>query len=350
MKPRRVVKATRRAGCRRRGIANRSVFVATVGIVVLSLSAPAVAVTPSIAGAATPTVTVAPLPVANTFPIPAPNIVRFSDNWHACRDGCSRLHKGNDVFAAEGAPEIAVESGVVAAINNTDSGNGGLYIWLRGDSGNAYFYAHNSANLVTLGQRVGRGQMIGLVGHTGNATEGASHIHFQINRCGQLDSSEPCTVDPYTLLTSWPQELTDGGADSIGLYTPADASFHLRSESGSALAPVKFGGPGDLPITGDWDGDGRDTIGVYRPSNATFYLSDGRGKTTAIPFGLVPSDALPLAGDWDGDGRDSVALYRRADATFYFRDLQGRITPSVGIGRPGEDLRPLTGDWDGDRR
>ena len=39
-------------------------------------------------------------PDTNTFPIAAPAEVSFTDDWHACRgSGCSRRHKGNDLFA-----------------------------------------------------------------------------------------------------------------------------------------------------------------------------------------------------------------------------------------------------------
>jgi len=175
------------------------------------------------------------VPGGNTFPVPAPYEVSFSDSWHACRDGCSRQHKGNDLMTAEGTPIVAVESGVVAKVDGTDDGNGGLSVWLLGDSGVAYYYAHNSANLVVLGQRVARGQQIARVGHTGNARTTPPHIHFQINRCGELSSDEPCTIDPNQPLHSWPQEQIDGGADALGLYNPADAKLRLRTEAGSAL-------------------------------------------------------------------------------------------------------------------
>jgi putative chitinase len=335
-------------------VARRSTAVAVLGLAILAHGMPAQAVGASTRVAvARPAASsdLAPTPAGNTFPIPAPYQVRFSDDWHACRDGCTRQHKGNDLFAAEGTPAIAVESGVIASLSNSDTGNGGLSIWLRGDSGNAYFYAHNSANLVTEGQRVGRGQFIALVGHTGNATADAPHIHFQVNRCGRLDSSEPCTENPYEMLRSWPQELIDGGADAVGWYDPRSSAFYLRAEGGSMLPPTRLGQPGDVPFTGDWDGDGRDNLGLYRPSNATFTLLDAQGRPMPpIAFGIAGTDALPVAGDWNGDGRDSIGVYRRADATFYFRDDRGRVIPAISVAAPGSDLRPLAGDWDGDRR
>src|SRR5690606_34527049 len=84
----------------------------------------------------------------NAFPVPAPFDVSYADGWHDCRDRCSRRHKGTDVMADEGTPLVAVESGVIAKVDDTDDGRGGLNLWLRGDSGVAYYYAHNAENLV----------------------------------------------------------------------------------------------------------------------------------------------------------------------------------------------------------
>jgi hypothetical protein len=293
------------------------------------------------------------VPGGNTFPVPAPHEVSFSDSWHACRDGCSRQHKGNDLMAAEGTPVVAVESGVIAKVDGTDDGNGGLSVWLLGDSGVAYYYAHNSANLVVVEQRVARGQQIARVGHTGNARTTPSHIHFQINRCGELSSAEPCTVDPYRPLRSWPQELTDGGADALGLYTPAHATLRLRTEGGSRLPTSSLGERrgDDVPVAGDWNGDGRDTVGAYRPGDATFHLVDDAGEPVPA-FGYGAVGDLPVAGDWNGDGRDSVGVYRPSEAAFFLRDDAGRTLPTFRFGPPAlaDAVLPVAGDWDGDGR
>ncbi len=312
------------------------------------------------AGAAPPDPEPAPklavVPPINAFPVPAPYEASFSDDWHACRDGCRRQHKGNDIFAAEGSPIVAVEPGVIAKVDGTDDSNGGLSIWLLGDSGVAYWYAHNSANYVTAGQRVGRGQLIGRVGHTGNARTTPSHIHFQINRCGELSSSEPCTVDPFGLISRWTPGQVGGGADAVGLYRRSRASTELRIEGGSALPAFRYGQAPEgstLPVAGDWNGDGTDTVGIYRRLDATFWLRDEAGKASAsVTFGTPgDTDVVAVAGDWNGDGRDSVGLYRRTDATFVVRDEAGRTLPGVQFGWPGsDDVLPVVGDWDGDGR
>jgi Peptidase family M23/Chitinase class I len=300
----------------------------------------------------------APTPVApppdNTFPVPVPYEVSFTDSWHACRDGCARQHKGNDLMAAEGTPAVAVETGIIAKVDNTDDGLGGLTLWLRGDSGVAYYYAHNAQNLVTEGQRVGRGQMIARVGHTGNARTTPPHIHFQINLCGQLNSAEPCTVDPYPYLQTWSQGLVDGGADGVGWYQGSTGAFGQRNEAGSPLPSFAFGtagAPDVLPLAGDWDGDGRDSVGVYQRADATFHLRDDEGVALApLSFGEAGrTDVWPVAGDFDGDGRDTVGLYRQADATFVVLVDLGVESPPLALGTPGRaDTLPVVGDWDGD--
>jgi hypothetical protein len=323
-------------------------------LVLFGLAGPAGAQTPPPAPAPAPAGAGHAPPATNTFPIPAPYQVNFTDSWHACRDGCSRKHKGNDLLTQGGNPEVAVESGVIAKVQNEDRGLGGLTIWLRGDSGVAYYYAHNSANLVTVGQRVTKGQIIGKVGDTGNAKGGPTHIHFQINVCGKLTSDEPCTVDPYPFLTSWPQDMVDGGGDGVAWYSRATAGWGLRNDVGADLSPMKFGpagAPDVLPVAGDWDGDGQDSVGLYRRSTATFMLRDDEGHDMApIQFGTPGrTDVWPIAGDFDGDGRDTVGLYQQIDATFSILVDNGVRSAPLALGTAFRaDALPVVGDWDGD--
>jgi hypothetical protein len=294
-------------------------------------------------------------PADNVFPIPVPYAVTYSDSWHACRDGCSRQHKGNDLMADEGVPVVAVESGVIIRANPTDQGLGGITLWLKGDSGVAYYYAHNVQNLVAEGQRVARGEVIARVGRTGNAQATAPHVHFQMNLCGETSSAEPCTVNPYSYLQTWAQAQVGGGADGVGWYEPATGAFGQRNESGSPLSAFPFGTPGadQVPVAGDWDGDGRDSVGVYSRTDGVFALRDDEGVALPpLPFGQPGRpDVWPIAGDFDGDGRDTVGLYRQAEAAFVVLVDLGVESAPVPLGTPGRaDALPVVGDWDGDGR
>jgi len=294
-------------------------------------------------------------PADNVFPIPLPYDVTYSDSWHACRDGCARQHKGNDLMADEGVPVVAVESGVIVRANHTDRGLGGITLWLKGDSGVAYYYAHNVQNLVAVGQRVGRGEMIARVGRTGNARTTPPHVHFQINLCGETSSDEPCTADPYPYLQTWAQAQVGGGVDGVGWYEPATGAFGQRNESGSPLSAFAFGTPGadQVPVAGDWDGDGRDSVGLYSRTDGLFALRDDEGGALPpLPFGQAGRpDVWPIAGDFDGDGRDTVGLYQQAEAAFVVLVDLGVESAPVVLGTPGRaDALPIVGDWDGDGR
>jgi len=93
--------------------------------------------------------------------------------------GGSRLILPTDLVAAEGTPLVAVESGSVWSIGYHWAGGNGLYI--KGDSGDIYYYAHMQgyASGMSAGTRLGVGQVVGYVGHTGAASVSHLHIGFQ---------------------------------------------------------------------------------------------------------------------------------------------------------------------------
>lgn len=144
------------------------------------------------------------------------------------------------------------------------------------------------------------------------------------------------------------------GQGTAGFYRPSTSTFYLHGQLGPfgkpSIPPFVFGQPGDIPIVGDWDGDGVDTVGVYRPAVATFYLrnSNTSGPADIIaPFGSTGD--MPLAGDWDANGVDTIGVYRPSTSTFYLRNSNSPgppdITPFV-FGLSGDI--PLAGDWNGD--
>jgi hypothetical protein len=127
------------------------------------------------------------------------------------------------------------------------------------------------------------------------------------------------------------------------------------------LGSVSFGQAGDLPVAGDWDGDGKDDVGVFRPDinqgafllrvpevfqactvcpPQTFFV------TQTIPFGVAGH--LPVAGDWDGDGRDDIGTYDPLTTNAFLSVDLIKATFVFQLGQPGD--RPLAGDWLGSGR
>jgi murein DD-endopeptidase MepM/ murein hydrolase activator NlpD len=90
--------------------------------------------------------------------------------------GDTRMHTGIDFGASEGTPIHAAADGVVVSAG-PQGGYGNATIIDHGNS-LATLYAHQSRMVVTAGQSVKRGQVIGYVGHTGYAT--GPHLHFEV--------------------------------------------------------------------------------------------------------------------------------------------------------------------------
>jgi murein DD-endopeptidase MepM/ murein hydrolase activator NlpD len=99
--------------------------------------------------------------------------------WGDQRDGGKRSHEGIDIFAPKLTPAVAAADGYITGVR--EGGIGGKVVWLRPE-GKPYtlYYAHLDQQLVQEGQRVKKGDVIGLVGNTGNARTTPAHLHFGI--------------------------------------------------------------------------------------------------------------------------------------------------------------------------
>jgi peptidoglycan LD-endopeptidase LytH len=114
------------------------------------------------------------------------------DTWGAARSG-GRSHQGTDVMAPYGAQVYAYTAGVVS--RESTSSAGGLQLYLQGDNGVEYFYAHLSRYAVPAGTRVRAGQLVAFNGQSGNARYTAPHVHFEVHPGGS--GSTPVNPYPY---------------------------------------------------------------------------------------------------------------------------------------------------------
>ena len=167
-----------------------------------------------------------------------------------------------------------------------------------------------------------------------------------------------------------------GDRSLLGVLRAGTAQWFLdRNGNGQwdgcgADSCLTFGDIGDLPVAADWSGDGKAKMGVFRAGN--WYLdANGNGRwdgcgidrcylkvpdQSAPGFGL--NGDLPIAGDWNGDGLAKVGVFRAGN--WYFDDGNGQWDgceidrchlknpeqPRAGFGLGGD--YPIVGDWNSD--
>ncbi len=134
------------------------------------------------------------------FPVYGPS--SFTDTFGAPRASVV-WHHGDDIFAALGAPVLAVTDGTVFSVGWNDIG--GNRLWLRDRQGNQFYYAHLSAfsPIAVNGARVKAGDVVGFVGDTGDAAGTPYHLHFEIHPKGLLGLGYDGVVNPTSYLLAW---------------------------------------------------------------------------------------------------------------------------------------------------
>ena len=140
-----------------------------------------------------------------TLLIPVMNVRArdLSDTFTDSRAGGSRLHEAIDIMAPEGTSVVAAAPGTIEKLFVSDAGGNTIYVRTL-DRQTIHYYAHLAeyAQGLKEGQKIARGQRLGTVGSTGNASPEAPHLHFAIMRTTpDAEWWEPANaLNPYPLL------------------------------------------------------------------------------------------------------------------------------------------------------
>ncbi|MFU8873950.1 M23 family metallopeptidase [Micromonospora sp. SL4-19] len=158
-------------------------------------------------------------PLRHVFPVDAKNVA-----YHPTHSA----YPGTDIFADCGEPFVAVTDGQVLEVSRVDRFtkrgplgpyNGGLSVSLLGDDGVRYYGSHLSAvaDGIDPGVRVRAGQLLGKVGHTGNANN-VCHLHFGLSpECQGHDDwwIRRGVIWPAPYLNSWRKRGNRGPAAEV---------------------------------------------------------------------------------------------------------------------------------------
>jgi hypothetical protein len=128
------------------------------------------------------------------------------------------------------------------------------------------------------------------------------------------------------------------GTDGIGVRRGATWFLRNAISAGPAHGQFNYGQAGDFPVVGDWNRDGFDTPGVVR-GNTWFLRNLNSGGAAQLQFGYGRADDFKLVGDFNGDGRDTPGVVR--GNTWFLRNFVsgGAANLSFGYGRVDELFR-----------
>lgn len=223
-------------------------------------STPEPSAVPSASPVVTPTPTPSPQPVVNPvklehdvldnvdkvciylFPVPGDNEITQE---------YSAEHKAIDIAASSGSPVYAAEDGTVSYVQIWDGSydttgmmSYGHMIEIRHADGNTTLYAHLSEINVQQGEKVVRGQRIGRVGSTGNAT--GPHLHFEvITSEGKADPADYLWTMPGEWIMSYAAD-TEAGISLTGIGDTGKSVIHFYSLAKETTTTVT-GSLGHLP-------------------------------------------------------------------------------------------------------
>ena len=121
---------------------------------------------------------------ALTLPVQGVTPAQLTDTYTQSR-AAGAPHEAIDIMSARGTPVFAVEDGKVVKLFLSKPGGITIYQFDPG-SQYAYYYAHldRYADGLAEGALLRKGQVIGYVGSTGNASPDAPHLHFAIFKLG----------------------------------------------------------------------------------------------------------------------------------------------------------------------
>jgi large repetitive protein len=129
----------------------------------------------------------------------------------------------------------------------------------------------------------------------------------------------------------------DGKAD-LAVFRPASdlvpgsAQWFVAFSGGGAMSPAFGQANLDLPVPGDYDGDGKADVATYRPNTSQWFVKGSLGVTDTFAFG-APGD-VPAPADYDNDGKFDLGLYRAATGQWNYRASTTTASISVAFGGP----------------
>jgi hypothetical protein len=125
--------------------------------------------------------------------------------------------------------------------------------------------------------------------------------------------------------------------------------WHLRNVEGAGQPDnvFEYGRAGDIPVAGDWNGDGVTTIGVVRGGQWLLRNSNTPGPAD-VTFNFGQAGDIPVTGRWTDSGIDLPGVVRGSQWRLKTQLAGGSPDVTFDFGSSG--AVPVVGDWNNSGR
>lgn len=139
----------------------------------------------------------------------------------------------------------------------------------------------------------------------------------------------------------------DGKTD-FSIFRPSTNGWWIMKSSDGTYNALTYGSTGDIVASADYDGDGKTDVALFRPSNGNWYVIQSSTGNAVVAGQVGTSGDVPAPVDYDGDGKADICVWRYGSPSqFIYRRSSDNQTQTVNLGSASTD-KPVSGDYDGD--
>lgn len=145
-----------------------------------------------------------------------------------------------------------------------------------------------------------------------------------------------------------PGDFDGDGKTDFSVFRPSTNVWYVIYSSTNTDDNYAFGASGDLVAPADYDGDGKTDEAIFRPSTGYWHIHASTAGYYYVSWGN--NGDIPAPADYDGDGKADLGVFRPSDRKFYSINSANSSLQTIdsGISSGTYEWKTVCGDYDGD--